>query len=91
MPSTPLFLFSKLETPVGVKPSFSIMKVTAPASMSPLRVPITRPSSGVSPMLVSTHLPSLTAEIEPPLPMWQVMILEPSGLIPKKSHTRFET
>ena len=91
MPNTPLFLFSRLEIPAASKPSFSMMKETAPPSMSPLRVPIIKPSSGVSPMLVSTHLPSLTAVMEPPLPMWQVMIFFPSGSTPKNSQTRFET
>ena len=37
-----LFLFRRLDTPFASKPSFSMMKVTAPASMSPLRVPIIR-------------------------------------------------
>ena len=82
-PCTPDFLLSRFDTPVASKPSFSMMKVTAPPSMSPLRVPIMRPSSGVRPMLVSTHLPSTTAEIDAPLPMWQVMILVPSGLMPR--------
>ena len=31
-------------------------------------IDIIKPSNGVSPMVVSIHLPSLTAEIEPPLP-----------------------
>ena len=37
-------------------------------SISPLRVPITKPSSGVKPIEVSTHLPFLTAVIDAPLP-----------------------
>ena len=59
--------------------------------MSPLRVPIIKPSSGVRPMLVSTLLPSLMAVMEPPLPMWQVMMRWPSGFTPRNSHTRFDT
>ena len=72
-------------------PSFSMINVTAPASISPLRVPIIKPSNGVSPIVVSIHLPSLIAAIEPPLPMWQVIIFFPSGFTPRNSHTRFDT
>ena len=47
---------------------------------------------GTVPMTgVSTHLPSLTAEMEPPLPTWQVMMRLPSGLMPRYSHTRCDT
>ena len=42
-------------------------------SIEPERVPITTPSSGVSPMVVSTLLPFLTAAQEQPLPRWAVM------------------
>ena len=42
-------------------------------SMSPVRVPITRPSSGVSPMEVSTGSPPRTAEAEAPLPRWSTI------------------
>ena len=34
---------------------------------------------------------SLIAAIEPPLPMWQVIIFCPTGFTPKNSHTRFDT
>ena len=40
-------------------------------------LPVIRPSSGVNPMVVSIHFPSFTAAIDPPLPMWQVMMREP--------------
>ena len=43
--------------------------------MSPVRVPISRPSSGVSPIEVSKDWPCLTAVMLDPLPRWQVMIL----------------
>ncbi len=44
-------------------------------SMEPERVPIMMPSSGVRPIVVSKHFPPLIAEIEEPLPRWQVTIL----------------
>lgn len=68
------FSCSRGRTPRWRQAFFVHDKETAPASISPLRVPIIRPSSKVSPMLVSMHLPSLMAVMEPPLPMWQVMI-----------------
>ena len=42
--------------------------------MLPQRVPMTRPSSGVKPMVVSMDLPPSTAVMLAPLPRWQVMI-----------------
>ena len=39
-----------------------------PASRSPARVPITRPSIGVMPIEVSTGRPPAMAEAEAPLP-----------------------
>ncbi|COZ43969.1 Uncharacterised protein [Mycobacterium tuberculosis] len=39
-----------------------------PGSRSPLRVPITKPSSGVRPIDVSTGRPRAIAEAEAPLP-----------------------
>ena len=49
--------------------------------MSPQRVSITMPANGVIPIDVSMHLPSLTAVIEAPLPMWQVIIFDFSPTI----------
>ena len=45
-------------------------------SMSPERVPITSPSSGVRPIEVSTQAPFNTAEIDAPFPKCATMILE---------------
>ena len=56
----------------GVSFSASMIERTAAASMSPQRVPITMPASGVRPIEVSTHWPFLTAESDEPLPMWHV-------------------
>ncbi len=48
--------------------------------MSPGRVPIIRPSSGVIPMLVSTLRPWSIAHTEAPLPKWQEIIFSsPTG------------
>ena len=49
-------------------PSFSSMYVTTAGSRSPDLVPITSPSSGVSPIVVSKDLPSFTAVIDEPFP-----------------------
>ena len=51
-----------------------VPKITA-GSMSPQRVPITRPSSGVKPIEVSTDRPCSMAHAEQPLPRWQVTML----------------
>lgn len=46
-----------------------------PGSRSPARVPMTRPSIGVNPMLVSTLLRFSIAQTLAPLPRWQTMWL----------------
>lgn len=74
-PSIPHFLLRYCTSSSGVKPSFARINSLAAGSMSPERVPITRPSSGVKPIDVSRHLPSLTAEMDEPLPRWHTMIL----------------
>lgn len=45
-----------------------------PASISPDREIIMRPSSGVKPMVVSMLFPFLTAVMEAPPPRWQRII-----------------
>ena len=55
-------------------------------SMLPQRVPMGRPSRGVSPMEVSTHLPALEQLTLEPFPRWQVMTFA-SGL-PSSSRAR---
>src|ERR1700690_12974 len=52
--------------------------MSAPGSTSPDRVPITRPSSGVNPIEVSTLLPPRKATILAPLPRC-AMITRPSA------------
>ena len=50
--------------------------------MSPERVPITRPSSGVRPIEVLTDSPFLIAHAEQPLPRCNVMTLVSSWPLP---------
>ena len=52
-------------------------------SISPVRVPIITPPSGVNPIEVSTDFPPLTAVIEAPLPIWQVINFKSSRGRPK--------
>ena len=59
--------------------------------MSPQRVPIIRPSSGVRPMDVSMLLPPSMAVMEAPLPKWQVMIFRPAISLFKYSAARMLT
>ena len=68
MPSTPDFLFRTLFISAGVRPSFWQIKSQIAGSILPERVPMMIPSSGVSPMDVSTHFPWSTADTEPPFP-----------------------
>ena len=51
---------------------------TRPGSTLPERVAMTRPSSGVKPIVVSTDRPSRTAASEAPAPMWQVTTRAPA-------------
>ena len=51
----------------------------------PERVAITRPSSGVKPMVVSTEQPSRTAASDAPAPRWHVTTRKPAGSRPASS------
>ncbi|MPN04558.1 hypothetical protein SDC9_151799 [bioreactor metagenome] len=62
-----------------------------PASMSPTRVPMGRPATGVKPMEVSTLFPPSTAVTEEPLPRWQVMIFSSPAGLPSISAARAAT
>ena len=68
----PDFLLRMVSISAGVRFSASMIASTAAASMSPQRVPITMPASGVRPIEVSTTPPFLIAASEEPLPRWQV-------------------
>ena len=72
-------------------PYLFMMNWMTPASRSPQRVPIGRPTSGVKPMDVSTHLPPSIAQMEEPLPMWHETIFSSSMGLPMSSAQREET
>ena len=85
------FLFSTFITPARSRFSFFAMNSTIAGSMLPERVPITTPSSGVRPIVVSTHSPFTTALMEEPFPRWQTITLELSLSRPRNSTARLET
>ena len=90
-PIRPLFLLSRFSVSVGVRCSLLAMHSTTAGSRSPERVPISTPSSGVRPMLVSTHLPLTTALRDEPLPRWHTMILLSLPFRPSSSIARADT
>ena len=59
-----------------------------PASMSPDRLPITSPSSGVRPMVVSTGRPPAIADAEAPLPRCSTIWFSDSRGEPRNSAAR---
>ena len=83
--STPDFLFKMLSISLADKPSFSIKKVTIAGSISPERVPMIRPASGVNPIEVSTDLPPSTAQTLAPFPKWQTITFVSSSGLPSIS------
>lgn len=64
---------------------------TTPASMSPARVPIVSPASGVMPIDVSTQRPQSIAARDAPFPRWQETSFSSSGRFPSSSAARRET
>ena len=76
-PMSPLCLFNKLIASSTLIPFTSIISFTTDGSRSPERVPITTPASGVYPIEVSIHFPSLIAQILLPLPKWHEIIFLP--------------
>lgn len=74
IPRNPDWRLSKFSISFVLRFSFYIMKVTTEGSRSPLLIPMIIPPTGVSPMLVSIHLPRLIAVIDEPLPRWYVII-----------------
>ena len=61
------------------------MNEMIPASMSPQWFPIITPSSGVSPMLVSTETPFLRAQSDTPSPVCTVTMLQRSSGTPARA------
>mmetsp|Transcript_20617 Transcript_20617/g.55622 ORF Transcript_20617/g.55622 Transcript_20617/m.55622 type:complete len:241 (+) Transcript_20617:298-1020(+) len=84
-PRRPDCLLSTLSIWSGVYLRWEAMKASTPASTSPARVPMTKPSRGVRPMVVSTHLPFLMAAMLAPLPRWQMMAFMDSLGLPRSS------
>jgi hypothetical protein len=81
-PSKPLFLLSNMSICSAVRLSVRIKCSGTAGSTSPQRVPMTSPSSGVSPIDVSTDAPRSTAVTLLPLPRWHVIALRAPGAIP---------
>ena len=90
-PSKPDFLFRIFTISVTSMFSFLQIKSRTAGSKSPERVPITRPSNGVRPIEVSTHLPFTTALMEEPFPKCATITLELSGSKPKNLIVSLDT
>jgi hypothetical protein len=60
-------------------PVCSISHSSSPGSTLPERVAMTRPSSGVKPIVVSTERPSAIAHSDAPAPRWQLTRRRPPG------------
>ena len=75
-------------TPIS---SLRIIYVRTPRSRSPVLVPIISPSTGVSPIDVSTDLPFLIAATDAPLPKWHEIIFELIHFPPIISHALVDT
>ena len=84
IPNKPLCLFNKLVTSFTDKFKLSAKNSYTLASMSPARVPITKPSNGVMPIDVSTDLPFLMAATDAPLPKCATTKRESLMSLPKK-------
>ena len=78
MPFMPDFLLKRVSTSSTLMPATRCRWNTTAGSMSPVRVPIMRPSRGVRPMEVSIGLPFLTAEADAPLPRCRTICLRSS-------------
>ena len=89
-PSSPERCSSVAASSAGGMPTCSSSHKTRPGSRLPERVAMTRPSSGVKPMVVSTERPSLTAASEAPAPRWQVTTRKPLRERPSSSAARRE-
>ena len=90
-PNTPDFLFKIFTNWKISLSSFLARNSKIAGSISPERVPIGTPSSGVNPIDVSIDSPYLTALIEEPLPRWQTIIFISFTSFPKNSAVLLET
>ncbi|MBA7646481.1 hypothetical protein ES703_54245 [subsurface metagenome] len=89
IPSNPLFLLRMMLISPGDNPNFSIIYRSIAASWSPERVPITAPSSGVNPILVSTETPFFTALKLTPFPRCAIMRFVSKGFFPRRTEALF--
>ena len=78
----PLFLFIIASISAGVYLVHSSKNVTIAGSISPLLVPIISPSSGVKPMLVSTHFPPFIAQTDAPEPICRLIAFSSFSSLP---------
>ena len=90
-PNIPDSLFNINSISSGVKFSFFIKYVTIDGSKSPERAHIGIPPSGVSPIVVSTLFPPLTAHKLAPCPKWHTTVFNSSTGLPKSSAILAET
>ena len=72
----------------GGMPMCSSSQRMSPGSTEPERVAITRPSSGVKPIVVSTERPPRTAASDAPAPRWHVTMRNSSCTRPASSAAR---
>ena len=69
----------------SARPPYCCTHSTSPGSMLPARVAITRPSSGVIPIVVSTLRPPRTAQSDAPAPRCAVTSARSSGARPSRA------
>ena len=92
IPRSPECLLSSALSSAAPSSSLDITCSRIAGSRSPLRLPITRPSSGVKPIEVSTVRPPRMAAIEQPLPRWQVTTRSSGSPVrPRISAERWDT
>src|SRR5215472_2538762 len=87
-PCSPLTLYRAWSSSSMVSPARSARKAKTPGSTSPERVPMTSPSSGVSPIVVSTDAPSRTAARLHPVPRWAMTRRSPASGRPSRAAAR---
>ena len=69
----------------------SISHSSIPGSTLPARVAITRPSSGVNPMVVSRETPPSIAHSDAPAPRWQLTIRSSAASLRSSCGARLAT
>jgi len=89
-PRRPASCSSPWATSSTERPAVDWSHSRAPGSTEPDRVAMTRPSSGVNPIVVSTERPPDTAHREAPAPRWQVTVRSSSTGRPTSAAARRE-